>query len=66
MPQIRAPQPYGFAGTDAWLRAIAKQVGKETEAEAFIASEHERVKPKIDALRAKLKGVSGFVLTCSS
>lgn len=66
VPQIRAPQPYGFAGTDAWLRAVAKQVGKEKEAEEYIASEHERVKPKIEALKEKLKGVNGFVLTGSS
>ena len=66
VPQIKAPQPYGFAGTDAWLRAVAKQVGKEKEVEEYIASEHERVRPKIEELREKLKGVSGFVLTGSS
>ena len=66
VPQIRAPQPYGFAGTDAWLRAIAKQVGKEKEAEEYIAAEHERVRPKIEELKEKLKGVNGFVLTGSS
>ena len=30
VPQVDAPQPYGFAGTDAWLRAIAKLVGKDS------------------------------------
>ncbi|HPY85703.1 MAG TPA: nitrogenase component 1, partial [Ruminococcus flavefaciens] len=37
VPQIDAPQPYGFAGTDAWLRAIAKIVGKENETEEYIS-----------------------------
>ncbi len=66
VPQIDAPQPYGIAGTDAWLRAIAKVVGKEKEVEEYIQSEHERVLPKIEELKEKLKGVSGFVLTGSS
>lgn len=66
VPQIKAPQPYGFYGTDAWLRAVAAQVGKEKEAEEYIASEHERVRPKIEKLKEKLKGVCGFVLTGSS
>ena len=45
VPQIDAPQPYGIKGTDEWLRAIAKVVGKEKEAEEFIESEHKRIAP---------------------
>ena len=66
VPQIDAPQPYGFAGTDAWLRAIAKLVGKEEETEAYIKSEHERVMPRILELREKFKGVKGFIMTGSA
>ncbi len=66
VPQVDAPQPYGFAGTDEWLRAIAKIVGKEDIVEDYIASEHERVRPQIEALKEKLKGIKGFVSTGSS
>ena len=66
VPQIRAPQPYGIAGTDAWLRAIAKTVGKETEAEAYIQSEHERIRPEVEKLRSQLAGKTGYVLTGSA
>ena len=66
VPQIDAPQPYGITGTDAWLRAIAKIVGKEAETEEYIKSEHERILPKIKELREKFKGINGFVMTGSS
>lgn len=66
VPQVDAPQPYGFAGTDDWLRAIAKIMGKEDIIENYIKSEHERVLPKVNELREKLKGVKGFVSTGSS
>jgi nitrogenase molybdenum-iron protein alpha chain len=66
VPQIQAPQPYGFAATDAWLRDIARIVNKQDIVEDFIKKEHERVQPKIDELKEKLKGVKGFVATGSS
>ncbi|SET11006.1 nitrogenase component 1 [[Clostridium] polysaccharolyticum] len=66
VPQIHAPMPYGFAGTDAWIREIAKVTGKEDIVEAYIESEHKRVLPKIKELREKLKGVKGFVATGSA
>ncbi|WP_434735233.1 nitrogenase component 1 [Clostridium sp.] len=66
VPEIKAPQPYGLSGTDAWLRAIGKIVHKEDEVEKYIDKEHRRVKPKIDELKAKLKGVKGFVATGSA
>ena len=64
--EIKAPQPYGFAGTDAWLREIARVTNKEELAEAYIQKEHERVKPKLKELREKLKGVKGYVATGSA
>ncbi len=66
VPQIDAPQPYGIKGTDEWLRAIAKVVDKVEETEKYIQSEHERVQDEIEALKAKLKGVKGFVITGSA
>ncbi|WP_027453865.1 nitrogenase component 1 [Segatella baroniae] len=66
VPQIDAPQPYGIKGTDAWLRAIAKVVGKEKEAEAFIESEHQRIAPQLEAYREYFKGKYGMVLTGSA
>jgi nitrogenase molybdenum-iron protein alpha chain len=66
VPQVDAPQPYGFSGTDEWLRAIAKIMGKEDIVEDYIAREHTRVLPKVEELREKLKGIKGFVATGSS
>ena len=66
VPQIDAPQPFGIKATDEWLRAIAKVVGKEKEAEAFIESEHKRIAPKIAELREYFKGLNGIVMTGSA
>lgn len=66
VPQINAPQPYGFAATDEWIRAIAKVANKEAEAEEFIKKEHARVQPKIDELKEKFKNIRGFVATGSA
>lgn len=66
VPDIKAPQPYGFPATDDWLRAISKVANKEKEVEEYIIKEHERVQPKIDELKKKLKGVKGFVATGSA
>lgn len=66
VPEIKAPQPYGFAGTDAWLREIGRVTHREELAEAYIKKEHERIKPKLKELREKLKGVKGYVATGSA
>ncbi|MBR3023860.1 MAG: nitrogenase [Oscillospiraceae bacterium] len=66
VPQIHAPMPYGFKGTDEWLRAVARVTGKEDVVEEYIKSEHERVLPKINELREKLKGLKGYVATGSA
>lgn len=55
VPEIKAPQPYGFAGTDAWIREIARVTHREELAEEFIKKEHERIKPKLKELRENLK-----------
>ena len=66
VPEVKAPMPYGFAGTDAWLREIARVTNREGRAEDYIASEHARVKPKLAELREKLKGKKGYVATGSA
>ena len=66
VPEIKAPQPYGFAGTDAWLREIARVTGREEQAEAYIVREHARVKPLLAELRSKLEGLKGYVSTGSA
>lgn len=66
VPEVKAPMPYGFDGTDAWLRELARVTHREELAEKFIAEEHARVKPKVEELKKKLKGVKGFVATGSA
>jgi nitrogenase molybdenum-iron protein alpha chain len=45
IPYTRAVMPVGIENTDQWLLQLAALVGKTAEAEAFIASEHERILP---------------------
>jgi nitrogenase molybdenum-iron protein alpha chain len=66
VPEIKAPQPYGFAGTDAWLRELARVTNRVDKAEAYIAREHARVKPRLEELRKLLKGKKGYVATGSA
>lgn len=66
VPQVKAPQPYGFAGTDAWLRELARITHREEKTEAYIAKEHARVAPRLAELRELLKGKKGYVATGSS
>lgn len=66
VPEIKAPLPYGFAGTDAWLRELARVTHREEKAEAYIAREHARIAPRLAELRARLKGKKGYVATGSS
>lgn len=65
VPEIKAPQPYGFKGTDAWLREIGRVTHREELVEKYIEKEHKRVEPIINELRKKLKGVKGFTSTGS-
>ena len=66
VPELKAPQPYGIAGTDAWLRGLAKLTHREEPAERYIKKEHARIKPLIAALKFKLKGKKGYVATGSA
>ncbi|MDR0676001.1 MAG: nitrogenase [Elusimicrobiota bacterium] len=66
VPEIKAPQPYGFAGMDEWIREIGRVTAREELAEKYIKKEHERVKPEIEKLKKKLKGIKGYVATGSA
>jgi nitrogenase molybdenum-iron protein alpha chain len=66
VPELKAPQPFGFAGAGAWLRELGRLTGREKEAEAYIAKEQARVKPRLEELKKKLRGVTGFVATGSA
>lgn len=66
VPEIKAPQPYGFVGTDAWLRELARVTHREKEVEAYIAKEHDRVAPRLAELRQQLQGIKGYVATGSA
>jgi nitrogenase molybdenum-iron protein alpha chain len=66
VPEIKAPQPYGFAGTDAWIREIGRVTHREELAEKYIEKEHAKVKPRLLELKEKLKGLKGFVATGSA
>ena len=66
IPQVKAPQPYGIAGTDAWLREIGCVTHREEKVEAYIEKEHARIAPGLAELRKKLSGVKGFAATGSA
>ncbi|HWP96075.1 MAG TPA: nitrogenase component 1 [Syntrophomonadaceae bacterium] len=61
VPEVKAPPPYGIAGTDAWLRALGRVVKREKQVEALITEEKIRIGPELDKLREQLAGHSGFV-----
>lgn len=51
VPYFLYPSPMGIQNTDSWLRQIAKHTGKEDIVEKVIEEEHEKWKPKMDAIR---------------
>lgn len=61
VPEIKAPPAYGIAGTDKWLREVGRVLDREKEIEALIQKEHERVLPKLEEYRSKLKGKSAYL-----
>lgn len=66
VPEIKAPQPYGIAGTDAWLRELARVTHREEKAEAYIEKEHKKIEKRLGELRKLLKGKKGYVATGSA
>jgi nitrogenase molybdenum-iron protein alpha chain len=61
VPDIKVPSPYGIEWTDRWVREVAAITGRQDKAEAFIASEHERIAPEIERLKEALQGKTIYV-----
>jgi nitrogenase molybdenum-iron protein alpha chain len=63
IPYTRFVMPMGTEETDLWLRNIAALVGKEAEAEAWIAEQRAFYLPKIKLLRERIQGRRVFIST---
>ena len=61
VPYTEKLMPVGLDNTDEWLREIAGFLKKESEVEAVIKSERERIQPKVDEIKEKLNGKRAFV-----
>jgi nitrogenase molybdenum-iron protein alpha chain len=61
VPYSHTVMPIGARNTALWLRGIAALVGKEIEAEQYIAREHERIRPHIERIRKRLQGKRVFL-----
>lgn len=66
VPEVRTPGPFGIKWTDEWLREIARHTGKEDIVEEVIATEHERIKPKLERIRKKLDGATIYIFAGDS
>lgn len=64
--EIKSQQPYGFAGTDEWIREIAKATNRVELGEKYIEKEHKRVMPKVEEYRKKFKGIKAIIATGSA
>lgn len=61
VPEVKSPQGYGFAGTDAWLRELGKVLHREEQVEQIIEREHQRYLPQLEEYRSKLAGKRVYV-----
>jgi nitrogenase molybdenum-iron protein alpha chain len=66
VPAIKAPQPYGISGTDAWLRALGRATGTESAVETLIAEQKAGIAAELAELRAELKGRTAYVAAGSA
>jgi nitrogenase molybdenum-iron protein alpha chain len=66
VPEVKSPPPFGIGWTDAWIREIARLTQKEEAAESLIASEHERIAPKLAEMKERLKGKSVYIFAGDS
>ena len=66
VPEVKAPAPFGVEWTDQWLRAIARETGREELVEKVIAEEHARIEPELQKIREKLKGKKVYVFAGDS
>lgn len=61
VPFTEDVMPLGIENTDRWLRNLASLVDKSLEVENLIAREHERIEPRLQALRDGLAGKRVFI-----
>ncbi|MDR2753428.1 MAG: nitrogen fixation protein NifE [Oscillospiraceae bacterium] len=61
IPYSHTIMPIGSRNTDRWLRGVAKIMGKEAEAEAYIAKERAAVAPLVANLKERLTGKTVFI-----
>jgi nitrogenase molybdenum-iron protein alpha chain len=61
VPEIKSPPAYGIVGTDNWLRELGRVLEREQEIEKVIESGYERVIPKLNEYRSKLKGKTAYL-----
>jgi nitrogenase molybdenum-iron protein alpha chain len=61
VPEIKSPPAYGVAGTDNWLRELGRVLNRQEEIEKIIKEEHEKIIPKIEEYRSKLKGKTAYI-----
>jgi nitrogenase molybdenum-iron protein alpha chain len=63
IPYTRFVMPMGTEETDEWMRGIAKLVGKEAEAEAWITEQRTLYLPKIREIRQRVQGKRVLIST---
>jgi nitrogenase molybdenum-iron protein alpha chain len=66
VPEIKVSAPYGIPQTELWWRELGRLTGKEIEVERLLAEERERYLPRIQELRARLKGKRAHVTAGAS
>jgi len=57
VPYIKTINPLGVTGFETWFREIGRVIGREAEAEAYIARGRAVYIPKIEEVKKKLKGL---------
>lgn len=66
VPEVKAPAPFGVKWTDEWLRAVAGYTNKEDLVEQVIQEEHNRIRPALEEIKAKLKGIRVYIFAGDS
>lgn len=61
VPEIKSPPAYGIDGTDNWIRELGRVLDRKQQVEEIIKEEHERVMPKLEEYREKLKGKTAYI-----
>ncbi|MDR3344158.1 MAG: nitrogen fixation protein NifE [Oscillospiraceae bacterium] len=61
IPYSHTIMPIGSRNTDRWLLGVAKIMGKEEEARAYIARERAAIEPLVECLRRRLEGKTVFI-----